>query len=172
MLTGAALTPANSQLILIPGGIAGVKATLARMVQLARTYKTDLNIRTLAVNLVQSCPPKDGKCELTTLQHFVRDKIRYTRDVEGVETLQTPIQTLKIAAGDCDDKATLLASLSASVGFSTRFCAIAVRDNPEFSHVMMQARLGAGWINAETIVPGVELGWFPPDATQCMLAHV
>lgn len=141
------------------------------MVSIARAYKTDLNIRTLAVQLVQPCAPKDRRAELATLQHFVRDQIRYVGDVDGVETLQTPIQTLKLSAGDCDDKATLLSSLAGAIGFPTRFCAIGVNGEP-FSHVMCQAMLGQSWINCETIIPGAEIGWFPPDATSHMLAHV
>ena len=171
MLTGAALNPPTSQLVAIPGGIEGVKATLAQMVKMARAFKTDLNVNQLAVSLVSNCPSKDYRAELVAIQHFCRDQIRYTRDVEGVETLRTPVQTLKLGAGDCDDKSILFCSLAGSVGFPTRFCAIGVRGEP-FSHVMPQARLGSGWINCETIVAGVEIGWFPPDATDVMLAHV
>jgi len=141
------------------------------MVSLARTYKTDLNVRNLAVGLVQHCAPKDKPAELSVLQHFCRDQIRYVNDIDGVETIQTPVQTLKLRAGDCDDKSLLLAALAASIGFSTRFCAIGVRGGG-FSHVMMQARMGEGWLNCETIVPDVEVGWFPPDATLRMFAHV
>jgi len=172
MFTGAALAPATAKLISIPGGIAGVKATLARMVDMVRTFKTDLNVRTLAGQLVRGCAEKDYRCELSTLQAYVRDQIRYLRDVDNVETLQTPVQTVKLGYGDCDDKATLVASLAGSIGFPTRFCAIAVRDALDFSHVSAQARLNGQWLNVETIVPGAGLGWFPPDATQCMLAHV
>lgn len=140
------------------------------MVKIQQQYKTDLHVRTLAVELVQGCAPKDKPAELATLQRFCRDRIRYVNDIDGVETLQTPVQTLKLRAGDCDDKATLLCALAGAIGFATRFCAIGVRGQ-EFSHVMAQARLGAGWINCETIVPGVDIGWFPPDATSTMLAH-
>lgn len=172
MNVGAAFdSPATGTLLSIPGGNAGVRTTLAMMVQLARTYKADLNIRTLAVELVQPCPPRDRRAELSTLQTFVRDQIRYVGDIDNIETLQTPIQTLKLSAGDCDDKATLLSSLAGAIGFPTRFCAIGVKGEP-FSHVMAQAMLGAGWVNCETIIPGAEVGWFPPDATSVMLAHV
>jgi transglutaminase-like putative cysteine protease len=170
-LTGNATSPATASLIAVPSGVEGVKRTLAIMVDLVKTYSTDLNVRTLAVQLIHACAAKDARCELQALQHFVRDQIRYTGDVRGTETVQTPVQTLKLESGDCDDKATVFNALAASVGFATRFCAIAVRGG-DFSHVMAQARLGSGWVNAETIVPGAELGWFPPDATQCMLAHV
>lgn len=148
-----------------------MRATLRLMVDLAHTYKTDINIRTLAVQLVEPCPEKDRAAELRALQRFCRDSIRYVSDVDNVETLQTPIQTLQVRAGDCDDKATLLAALAGSVGFPTRFCAIGV-NGEDFSHVMAQARLGAGWVNCETIIPEADIGWWPPDATVGMLAHV
>ncbi len=141
------------------------------MVSLVRQYKTDLNVRNTAIQLTHACAPKDRRCELTQLQRFVRDGVRYVGDIEGVETVQTPIATLRLLAGDCDDKATLLCALAASIGIPTRFCAIGV-DEGDFSHVMAQAKLGSGFINMETIIPDVEIGWFPPDATCVMTAHV
>src|SRR5262249_14012935 len=101
----------------------------------------------------------------------VRDQVRYTHDIDGVETVQTPIYTLRELAGDCDDKAVLLNALAASIGYPTRFCAIGT-EGDSFSHVMAQAKLGGGFVNMGTIVPGVKLGWFPPDATCAMVAHV
>jgi|FreactTroBogLake_1042271.scaffolds.fasta_scaffold30882_3 hypothetical protein len=173
----------------ISGGDGGVKQTLRLMVDVASTFKSDLNVRTLAVCLVGGrvvtlnnglqvryplCRPKDYIAELCCLHAFVRDCIDYRRDVEGVETLQTPIQTLNVLAGDCDDKAILLCSLAGSIGFQTRFCAIGVRGEP-FSHVMAQVLLEdrGEYVNAETILtdPPVELGWEPPDTTTEMFAH-
>jgi transglutaminase-like putative cysteine protease len=169
-LTGGACAPPFASLLAVPSGLPGVRRTLKLMVQLQRRYKTDLNIRTLAVELVRDCAPKDRRAELETLQVFCRDAIRYVADIENVETLQTPIQTLKVGCGDCDDKATLLAALAGAIGFPARFCAIGV-EGQEFSHVMMQGLLGTRWVNCETILPDVGLGWFPPDATQLMFAH-
>jgi hypothetical protein len=173
----------------LPFGLGGVRRTLRLMVDVSSTFKTDLNVRTLAVCLVGGrvitlangqqvhyplCKPKDYVSELRCLHAFVRDCVRYVRDVEGVETLQTPIQTLNVLAGDCDDKAMLFNALAGSIGFPTRFCAIGVRGEP-FSHVMAQALLDSvgEYINAETIItdPPVELGWQPPDATEVMYAH-
>lgn len=162
----------NSCLLSLPEGEAGVARTLQMMVGLVRQYKTDLNVNELAGDLVQGCAPKDRRAELDSLQRFVRDSIRYVNDVDGVEMLQTPVQTLRRQRGDCDDKAVLLCALCASIGFPTRFCAVEVRGQGYFTHVMAQARLGRGFINMETIVPDIEIGWFPPDATSCMWAHV
>lgn len=180
--------PDRVQRLAIPGGLGGVRRTLRLMVDVSSTFKTDLHVRTLAVCLVGGrivtlangsqvryplCRPKDYRAELRCLHAFVRDHVRYVRDVEGVETLQTPIQTLNVLAGDCDDKAMLFCALAGSIGFQTRFAAIGVRDEP-FSHVMAQALLEdcGDYINAETILtdPPVELGWSPPDATSVMYA--
>jgi len=173
----------------MPGGLGGVRRTLRIMVDVASTFKTDLHVRTLAVCLVGGrvitlangsqvryplCRPKDYVSELRVLHAFVRDHIRYVRDVEGVETLQTPIQTLNVLAGDCDDKAMIFNALAGAIGFPTRFAAIGLRGEP-FSHVMPQALLEnfGDYVNAETILtdPPVELGWEPPEATEVMYAH-
>ena len=171
----------------IPPGIGGVQRTLRMMVDVASTFRYDIHIRTLAVCLVGGrivtlsngtqvryplCRPKDYGAELTCIHAFVRDHIRYVRDIDGMETLQTPIQTLNVLAGDCDDKAVLFCALAGAIGFPTRFAAVAIDDGP-FSHVMAQALLQDEFVNAETILtdPPVELGWEPPDATQVMFAH-
>lgn len=172
----------------VPTGIGGVRKTLRLMVDVASAFKTDLHVRTLAVCLVGGrvitlstgqqvryplCRPKDYVAELRCLHAFVRDHVRYVRDVAGVETLQTPIQTLNVLAGDCDDQSMLFSALAGAIGFPTRFAAIGVREEP-FSHVAAQAFLEeSGYVNAETILtdPPVELGWEPPDATSIMLAH-
>ena len=194
-MSSAAAIP--SRLIPVPTGLAGVKATLALMVRLAKQYKVHPFVRELAKTLTARCAERDQLCEVTALQHFVRDQVRYVLDVHEVETLQTPLNTLgyielpgryipntrlpadwrpnaspPVAAGDCDDKATLLAALMLSIGIPGCFCAIAVNDEPDPTHVLVKARLhGYGYVPLETILPGVEPGWFPPDASCEMLAH-
>lgn len=167
------LYPASvpSELSGLPEGVDGIRATLKQMVRLARLYKKDAGIMTLARQLCDSLPEKDYAAEMTCLQHFVRDAIRYVRDIHDVEMLQTPIRTLEIRAGDCDDKSTLLAALLASMGFPTRFVAVGFKDGP-YSHVLAEAQLGTKWIPLETIVAGREPGWFPDGVTRQMVAHV
>ena len=112
-----------------------MRRTLRVMVDVASTFKCDLHIRTLAVCLVGGrvvtlvngcqvryplCRPKDYEAELRCLHAFVRDHVRYVRDIEGVETLQTPIQTLNVLAGDCDDKSMLFCAHSYSIMRSSR----------------------------------------------------
>lgn len=170
----------------IPSGTAGVRATLKIMVMVARKFlkPSDADnaaklaaLRAFAQNLVQSCPEKDWLCEATKLQVFVRDAIRYTRDMRLAETVQTPDKTLQLRSGDCDDKSLLLATLAETIGFAARFCAIGVAGE-SFSHVSAQLLVpGKRWVNAETIPiddhgTKANLGWFPPDATCLMFAHI
>jgi len=154
----------------IPSGIAGVKATLQIMVRLRQEYKTDPNIVRFAGDTLQQCgvPEKDYIAEVKCLQNWVRDNVRYVRDVRDVETIRTPPEILRGLSGDCDDKSLLLATLLEAVGFRTKFGAIGVRGGG-YSHVLAFVVLGRGGpLPLETIVPGVEPGWFPPDATRIM----
>lgn len=172
----------------IPGGMSGVKSTLKIMVNVSRSFLKPpvgdatkaadlLSVRLAAQRLVQSCPSKDYVCEATKLHAFVCYQVRYTRDMENAETIQYPNVTLAERSGDCDDKAILFACLANCVGFPARFCAVGV-SGESFSHVSAQVMIpGEGWVNAETIPIDddgtyVPLGWFPPDATCLMLAHI
>lgn len=172
----------------IPSGLAGVRATLKIMVMVARKVLTPptgdiqkaatlLTLRQAAVQLVQGCGEKNYWCEANALQTFVRDQIRYVRDARSAELIQFPDITLSQRAGDCDDKALLLVTLAETIGFSSRFCAIGVRGE-SYSHVSAQLLIpGSGWTNAETIPISDDgskaaLGWFPPDVTCLMLAHI
>lgn len=152
-------------------GVDAIRATLKQMVKFARIYQSDMGIVQCARDVVQQIPQKDYMGEMTALQNFVRDCIRYVRDPAEVEMVQTPKVTLQTRRGDCDDKATLLAALLESIGFKTRFAAIGVAGGP-YSHVYTEARLGTAWIPLETIIDGIEPGWSPPDTTRVMVAHV
>lgn len=161
----------------IPEGDAGVKATLQIMVGVVRKTKTSLPVVTLARSIVKSCPTKDYVCEAAALQRYVQQKIRYTRDINNVETVQFPEQTLQMGTGDCDDMAVLLAALAESVGFPTRFAAIGLSGGG-FEHVLTQLMIpGQGWVSAEVIPidsrgSQASLGWYPPEGTTFMLRHV
>jgi transglutaminase-like putative cysteine protease len=150
----------SSQLRLIPSGKDGIVATLRIMRDMVRQFKKTLPIRTLALQLTNGMAQKAWSQEIAALHAFVRDRIRYVRDITDVETVQTPVVTLQMGAGDCDDKVTLLAALLESIGHPTRFVAVGFRPE-DYEHVYLETRLGAGWIPLETTEP-VEPGWSPP----------
>ena len=150
-----------STLQALPAGRRGTLATLVVMARVAREAKVDPMIRRLAVDIVSAWPEKDTLAEAEALQCWVRDNIRYTGDVDGIETVQTPAVTLDSAAGDCDDKATLLAALLATIGHRPELVAVGP-NNQEFSHVLVEDIIGPLRVALET-TEQVAAGWYPPD---------
>lgn len=154
----------------IPSGRAGVIATLRIMRDLIRTGKKSLPIRLLALDLTARLPQKDFAGEISAIYNFVRDRIRYVRDVLGVETLQTPEKTLEFKAGDCDDKSVLLAALLGAIGHPTRLVAVGFSPG-RFSHVYVQTKVSSKWVSLETTQP-VALGWSPPNVRAKLIVKV
>jgi transglutaminase-like putative cysteine protease len=117
-----------------------------------RQGKTLPAVRFKAVELTSGLQQKDYSGEARALHRFVRDSIRYVRDVTDVETLHTPDVTLAQGAGDCDDKAVLVAALLEAIGHPTRFVAVGPADN-NFIHVFVESKIGPNWIPIETTEP-------------------
>jgi transglutaminase-like putative cysteine protease len=159
MYFDASNQPMTATLQAIPDGKAGTVATLKIMKHLVKTGKTTLPVRNLAVTLTNGLKSKDWFNEVKILHRFVRDQIRYVKDIRGVETVQTPDVTLSLKAGDCDDKSVLLAALLESINHPTRFVAIGFQPD-DFVHVYVETRIGTSWISLETTEP-VEVGWSP-----------
>ena len=148
-------------------GLRGVLQTLGVMRSMVNDAKVDPLIRQRATDIVFVTPSKDAWAEAEALFEFVRDRIRYTRDVHGVETLSTPQKKLEAGLGDCDDQSTLLAALLESVGYPTRFV-VAGYSGPTPEHVYLQVLLGdpdsgdGVWVDCDPTESG-PLGWAPPD---------
>jgi len=159
-------TPTSQTLQAIPGGLAGIDATLTAMRGFVAQYKTNPTIRELALSLTRNLPQKDFAGEINALFLYVQNSIRYVRDVNGIETVQTPIKTLEYGQGDCDDKSVLLATLLESLGHPTRFFAVGFRKG-RISHVLLECDLNGQWIALETTEP-VPFGWRPPFVAEFM----
>jgi len=156
----------------VPSGREGIKRTLHAMSRMVKAFKKDSGVRALAGELVREVPQYDGPGEVRALHAFVRDCIRYTGDIAGVETLQTPRRTLETGIGDCDDKSTLLAALLESINRKTRFVAVGFQEGGGLSHVLVEVRAGKSgkWVPLETIKP-VPAGWRPAGIKREMVAH-
>jgi len=123
-----------------------------------------MKVRQLAVTLTtqgfnngSGLRQKDFAGEARTLLEFVRDQIRYVRDIADVETLHDAVTILNQGAGDCDDKCILLAALLLSIGFeNVQFVAIA-QEPEQFTHVYLRVWIdGPGapaWVDLEPTEP-------------------
>jgi predicted transglutaminase-like cysteine proteinase len=110
-------------------------------------------VRNTARELCAGLAQKDFVGEARRIFDFVKMKIRYLKDIDGIETLHAPEWMLNIRQGDCDDKAILAAALLLSIGHSpVRFIAVAFSPD-RFSHVWLQDYLGNKWVDLETTEP-------------------
>lgn len=158
--------PMTTSLVPLSGGRAGVVQTLTAMRGYVNKFRVNPEINAFAVRLVNQLPQKDYKGEINALFNYVKNSIRYTRDVNNVETVRDPEITLKMKAGDCDDKATLLATLLETIGFKTRFHAMG-RATGSICHVIVEVQNPTNglWIPLETTAD-VLAGWMPSDIAQ------
>lgn len=144
-----------------PSGNAGVFATVRAMRALVNERKSDPRIIEAATSIIWCAPERDELCEVEALHAYVRDSIRYVRDVHALETLTDPVVTMARKVGDCDDQATLLAALLEAVGYPTRFVIGAFAAPGAWDHVWLQTYAAGAWIDADP-TEHQPLGWQPP----------
>lgn len=75
------------------------------------------SVREVAVRLVRGVPENDHQERLERLHRFVRGHT-YVR--EAIERFQSPAETMRVGAGDCDDLAALLGALAWSLKYPFR----------------------------------------------------
>lgn len=158
----------SAALVPLSDGESAIAETLAHMVTMRDAAKLDPRIRARVANLLLLAPDRDELAEIRALFHYVRDRVRYMRDIEGVETIAEPECTLQIRAGDCDDKALALATLLAVSGYPTKFVAVGVNYPGWFEHVYVRVQLSDGsWVGLDP-TEQVPVGWEPGDVTAFM----
>ena len=145
------------------GGVRGIRQTVRTMRRLVNEAKTDPAIIQAAVSVSFLTPEKDDVSAVNSLFEWVRDAVRYVRDVNDVETLATPQITIQRMVGDCDDQSTLLAALCEAIGYPTRFVIAGYSDAHSFEHVYLQIWIRDHWVSADP-TERAPLGWEPPGA--------
>ena len=139
----------------LASGAAGTRQTLEMMAALIRQGRESIPVREMAKTLVKGLAQKDYKGEIAACHAFVRDRVRYTRDIRTVETLHTAERLLIDRQGDCDDKSILVSALLESIGHTTQLVAIGPRRGV-FVHVYAQVqdpKKPGAWINLECTEP-------------------
>lgn len=168
--------PTKVSFAALPSGARGrTRATLRLMSRLIREGKRDYRIREKTLQLVQHLPPKAYKAEASAIFHFVRDQIRYVKDIDGIETLAEPWKTIEIGQGDCDDKVMLASAMLQAIGHPVRIIAAGFNHDPP-SHVFLQTAVGwAGrepvWVSMELTEPW-PMGTAPPGITSMMVENL
>ena len=133
------------------GGRPHTSDTIRKMAALATQDQATYAIRRLATSVTHNVPSKDVRGELFALYAWVRDNIRYRFDPRGVEWLQRPQRTIYERAGDCDDMATLLASLAGSLGHAWRFYTVGPSPDVD-EHIAAQVFDGSSWVTLDPVL--------------------
>lgn len=143
-------------------GVAGVFQTLAQMRREVLAGRKSMIIRNAALSVVFLQPEKSEWHQANALFEFVRDHIRYIKDIHQVETISTAEKTLETKIGDCDDQCILLASLAESVGIPSMFVLAGYNSPEEFEHVYCALFVDSEWIPCDPTEANV-FGWAPPE---------
>lgn len=94
--------------------------TKTLMKSMVQHYCTDNKIRAFVGRLFPPQTPLHPVAQIERIFRFVADQITYLGDPKG-EFVGSPVDVLETRVGDCDCKATLLATLLEAAGFHTRF---------------------------------------------------
>src|SRR5215813_1158000 len=106
----------------IPRGYAGTRKTVSYIVHLVKEGAKDFCVRQRAIDILieNAVRPKDYPGEIRALFEWVKNNVRYPRDIYRVELLHSARRMLELRAGDCDDMTILLGALLMSTGHPVR----------------------------------------------------
>lgn len=127
-------------------GDPGVEQTIKQMRRLIGQGKQDPKVHELAAQILRCAkvPAYDWTGEARSIFDWWHRNIRFTRDVDGHETLHAPADILRLGIGDCDDFTVGICSLLKTIGADCHIVTIAVDPDGEFSHVYPEVVLPSG----------------------------
>jgi len=127
-------------------GDPGVQQTIRQMCRLIAKGKQDPQVHELAAQILRCArvAAYDWTGEAEAIFHWWHKNIRFTRDVDGHETLHAPADILRLGIGDCDDFTVGICSLLKTIGADCHIVTIAVDPEGEFSHVYPEVILPSG----------------------------
>jgi hypothetical protein len=117
-----------------------------------------------------STPEKAWEKEASALYRWTRDRVHYMRDPVDRDCFSTPLQTLFVGSGDCDDYTTLLAAMGMAVGQRARLRVIRQKESPSWDHIYTLLNPegdGEKWIAMDASV-NASAGWEAPGAGAVM----
>jgi len=133
---------------------ATMEDTVKAMKALVVRGRRNIALRRLVEKICANLAEGDYTGEVLAINNFVKQRVRYMRDIDGIELVKTPEETLRSGSGDCDDIATLLATLLTLAGNPVNFVIAAfqvVGGTPAFSHVFVEVTTPHGPITLDPV---------------------
>lgn len=141
---------ATLQTVNLDGNDAAVY-TLDKIRELIEKYKTSPEIRVLYSNILKGIDGRDTDKIIRAVDDYAQKNIRYQKDIYEVETLQSPLRTLSLGFGDCDDFTIVIGTLLEGAGIPTRIVLVSIRPDRVFHHVFPQSYNGREWITVDPV---------------------
>lgn len=154
--------PLNVQSVPLAYGSAGTMQTVRTMREMIDSGKRDPQVIRAATSIIYTTPERFEAGECGAVFDYVRDHVRYVRDVAGVETLAHPRITLERLSGDCDDQTALLGAMLEAVGYPTRLVVTAYQAPQAWEHVFLQTLIDGQWIDCDP-TERQPMGYAPPN---------
>jgi transglutaminase-like putative cysteine protease len=152
-------------IVRVPKGLRGTIASADLIANLIREGAQDFYVRQKAIEIFReaSAAPKDRWAEVCALFNWVRNNIRYTRDIFRTELLHTARRMLELRAGDCDDMTILLGAMLISTGHPVRLALTGFRATKPhgYSHIYPEVYVNGKWIALDATM-NRPMGWAPP----------
>src|SRR5579864_144100 len=164
MVRSSGLGAMHAQSIPLASGDAGVAQTIRAMRRLIEQGKKDPAVHEAAAQIITTAavPAFDWAGEIRAVYNWVLRNIRFTRDVQGKETLHTAPEILRLRIGDCDDFTILICSLLGTIGHKCRILTISKpEDERNFSHVFPQVLVNGSWLTLDAARRGATIGKNP-----------
>ena len=127
---------------------AGPADTVREMIRMVNSPRGERSIVVYRAteNVVRGVWPKDYLSEILAIRNWVAEKCRYKNDPLTVETVSDPerlvteIAQYGQATCDCDDIATLLATMLRQCGREPEFVTVGFGRPNKYSHVFVRAK--------------------------------
>lgn len=150
----------------LPAGDAGVAKTIDWMRRFAggKEGAQNAQVRRVALDIVRGLDPRDYSGQIKNVFFWVKNNIEFRGEYR--ETVQTPLVTLQLKAGDCDDHVTLIAALLMALGHRVRPVTVSTEPDPfqgQFNHVYAEVfdRSQQRWVPIDTTAAAAFPGWRP-----------
>lgn len=131
--------------------------TLRRMAAIIRHAAGDRRVILVARAIVADVNGRDQVGQARAIRRWLADRLRFVRDPVGIELLSQPTYLLGVIAeagyvqGDCDDAATLGATLARAIGLRCELRAVAYDSRTaQYSHVYAIVLTPMGAVDLDT----------------------
>ena len=142
-------------------GFRGPPDTLRKMVEMVqgRRGEQSMLVRGKTEQVIGKLWPKDYAGEIVAINNWVSEKVFYVNDPLHVELVKDPQRLVEeinangFARGDCDDIASLIATMGLQVGRESQFVVVGFGERGAYSHVftrILEPRTGV-WIVCDPV---------------------